>query len=66
MKKFYESPIVELTVFDVEDVITTSAIGGIDTTTTAGVDALIADIQNATTTAGGAVGAKAYNSSYNW
>ena len=26
MKKFYESPIVELTVFDVEDVITTSAV----------------------------------------
>ncbi len=25
MKKFYESPIVELTVFDVEDVITASA-----------------------------------------
>ena len=24
MKKFYESPIVEITVFDVEDVITTS------------------------------------------
>ena len=30
MKKFYESPIVEITVFDVEDVITTSV-------TTAGV-----------------------------
>lgn len=26
MKKFYETPMVELTVFDVEDVITTSAI----------------------------------------
>lgn len=24
MKKFYESPVVEITVFDVEDVITTS------------------------------------------
>lgn len=29
MKKIYESPIVEITVFDVEDVITTSAGGGV-------------------------------------
>ena len=28
MKKFYESPIVEITVFDVEDVITASVNGG--------------------------------------
>ena len=31
MKKIYESPIVEITVFDVEDVITTSVVR-IDTT----------------------------------
>ena len=31
MKKFYESPVVEITVFDVEDVITTS-VKNIDTT----------------------------------
>ena len=44
MKKFYENPVVEITVFDVEDVITTSVTGVIvDTTTT---DA-VAEIQTA-------------------
>ncbi len=66
MKKFYESPIVELTVFDVEDVITTSAITSIDTAADGtDVDALIADIQRKTYN-GNAVNAAAYNSSYNW
>ena len=50
MKKFYESPIVEFTVFDVEDVITTSAIdtlnpGNVD------LDALIDEINNSSTAA---------------
>ncbi|MBR5613975.1 MAG: hypothetical protein IKW64_01550 [Clostridia bacterium] len=66
MKKFYESPIVELTVFDVEDVITTSAITSIDTAATGtDVEALIADIQGKTYN-GGAVNAAAYNNSYSW
>ena len=45
MKKFYENPVVEITVFDVEDVITTSVTGVIivDTATT---DA-VAEIQTA-------------------
>lgn len=62
MKKIYESPIVEITVFDVEDVITTSA-------TTATVDTLdwTADDADAATHAA-KVGAKAvgYYSAYNW
>ena len=40
MKKIYESPIVEITVFDVEDVITTSAgTATIDTTSWTATDA---------------------------
>lgn len=64
MKKFYESPIVELTVFDAEDVITTSAIV-IDTAATgANLEALVSEIQTAAY--GNVEKVEAYNSSYNW
>lgn len=64
MKKFYESPIVELTVFDAEDVITTSAIV-IDTVATgANLEALVSEIQAAAYCNVEKV--EAYNSSYNW
>lgn len=64
MKKFYESPIVELTVFDAEDVITTSAIV-IDTAATgANLETLVSEIQKAAY--GNVEKVEAYNSSYNW
>lgn len=64
MKKFYESPIVELTVFDAEDVITTSAIV-IDTAATgANLETLVNEIQKAAY--GNVEKVEAYNSSYNW
>lgn len=64
MKKFYESPIVELTVFDAEDVITTSAVV-IDTAATgANLEALVSGIQTAAY--GNVEKVEAYNSSYNW
>lgn len=64
MKKFYESPIVELTVFDAEDVITTSAIV-IDTAATGvSLEALVSGIQTAAY--GNVEKVEAYNSSYNW
>lgn len=44
MKKFYENPVVEITVFDIEDVITASSIA-VDTTGDA--DAAVTEIQNA-------------------
>lgn len=44
MKKFYESPVVEITVFDVEDVITTS-VTNIDTTD-GNVAKYIEDVKN--------------------
>jgi hypothetical protein len=44
MKKFYESPVVEITVFDVEDVITTS-VKNIDTTD-GNVTQYIKDVKN--------------------
>ncbi len=62
MKKFYESPIVEITVFDVEDVITTSA-------TTATVDTLVwtaADADAATHATKVGADAVDYYSAYNW
>ncbi len=46
MKKFYESPIVELTVFDVEDVITASAVIYVNTLDPdANLDALTGEIE---------------------
>ncbi|MBR2453188.1 MAG: hypothetical protein IKB32_03985 [Clostridia bacterium] len=65
MKKFYESPIVELTVFDVEDVITAS---GIVNTITDGedVEALIQAINNNTYTGTVDAAEKYVAGSYNW
>ncbi len=64
MKKFYESPIVEFTVFDVEDVITTSAV---DTANLNAQDleALITEINNSSTAAAPIKAAK-YGSTYSW
>ena len=42
MKKFYESPVVEITVFDVEDVITASV--NTSTLETEAIDAYVAEI----------------------
>jgi ribosomal protein S11 len=47
MKKFYESPVVEITVFDVEDVITASANTNTLTMTDAELNTLVSDIQGA-------------------
>lgn len=64
MKKFYESPIVELTVFDVEDVITAS--GEIEVNTLeADVEALKATINGSTYANANEVKATTYGS-YNW
>lgn len=64
MKKFYESPIVELTVFDAEDVITTSAT--VIDTAAGGTDlgSLVAKIQTASY--GNVEKVEAYNSAYKW
>lgn len=65
MKKFYESPIVEITVFDVEDVITTSAGGTVETLEW---DAETVGQFNTSSEYAGAVGANAvghYNA-YTW
>lgn len=66
MKKFYESPVVELTGFSAEDVITTSA-GGVDPITVDEGNA--ADFVAALKTAGyenGAVIGSSESTSYNW
>ncbi|MBQ9757008.1 MAG: hypothetical protein IJW15_01145 [Clostridia bacterium] len=64
MKKFYESPIVELTVFDVEDVITASGV--VNTITdTEDVEALINAI-NAGTYSGAQIDRTATYGAYNW
>lgn len=63
MKKFYESPIVEFTVFDVEDVITTSAI---DTLTYQGLDALVNEINSSSTDTDHIKAAKYGNGTYEW
>ena len=68
MKKFYENPVVEITVFDVEDVITTSLTGlnGGSTLSEAAADELVqatedgAKIDNTTV-----IAARKY-SAYNW
>ena len=60
MKKFYNSPVVEITVFDVEDVITTSAIStqGMNT------EDFVAEVaKDANVTIDNTV---AWDSAYNW
>jgi hypothetical protein len=63
MKKFYESPVVEITVFDVEDVITASVdtTGMDDTALTAHIDTVVEVYE----TAGTAAEIKGF-SSYTW
>lgn len=65
MKKFYESPIVEITVFDVEDVITTSA-GGTGTVDT--LEWTKSDVEANTATYAGQLGVNkvGHYGSYNW
>ncbi len=65
MKKFYKNPVVEITVFDVEDVITVSVVG---TTLSDGAAAqLIEAIENdsAVIENTSVIAAKKY-SAYNW
>ena len=67
MKKFYETPMVEFTVFDVEDVITTS----VASIPTAGmseeqINTLFADIKDDAATAGTDFLGNYKSSSYNW
>lgn len=71
MKKFYESPVVELTGFSAEDVITTSAIKTYNTTTdgigNAGdFAAAVAAQYEGIAAEGVKVGNIADNGSYNW
>lgn len=62
MKKFYENPMVEITVFDVEDVITTSvAVTTVDTLNMSEED--LTELQTAV--AGTADSVVDYNS-YKW
>ena len=64
MKKFYESPMVEFTVFDVEDVITLSILPGATMgMSEAEVTELVQDIE---TTLGVTVANKGNFSTYNW
>lgn len=60
MKKFYNSPVVEITVFDVEDIITASAIStqGMNT------EDFVAEVaKDANVTIDNTV---AWDSAYNW
>lgn len=64
MKKFYEAPVVELTGFSVEDVITTSVVSEINTLevmTQEQVNAL-----NAAATYNGYDRTMQYNGAYQW
>ena len=62
MKKFYESPIVELTVFDVEDVITASAEIYVNTLDPdANLSSLTSEIANKEYAAYGTYTAGSYN-----
>jgi hypothetical protein len=64
MKKFYEIPVVEITVFDVEDVITASA-GTVSTNDVSDINAFIDTVEEQYTVAGTQATVGAY-SSYQW
>ncbi len=70
MKKFFEMPVVEITVFDVEDVITTSVVYSTDAEVAAEITALIDNINKAGTSGYNGTNiqsAARYDStSYNW
>ncbi|MBQ2931307.1 MAG: hypothetical protein IJE62_00470 [Clostridia bacterium] len=65
MKKFYKNPVVEITVFDVEDVITVSVVG--TTLSDVAAEQLIDAIENnnAVIENTSVIAAKKY-SAYNW
>lgn len=68
MKKFYENPVVEITVFDVEDVITTSLTGlnGGSTLSDAAADELVQAIEDGAKIDNTTVIAARKYSAYNW
>ena len=68
MKKFYENPVVEITVFDVEDVITTSLTGlnGGSTLSEAAADELVQAIEDGAKIDNTTVIAARKYSAYNW
>lgn len=62
MKKFYEQPVVEITVFDEESIMTASTVETARLTDEQ-LAAMVDDINNKT---GVTVQAKAYSNSYGW
>ena len=64
MKKFYESPVVEITVFDVEDVITAS-VQSTNAMNTDQLDALVSDIEGTYTNTDATVSVSNFGS-YTW
>lgn len=68
MKKFYENPVVEITVFDVEDVITTSLTGlnGGSTLNEAAANELVKAIEDGAKIDNTTVIAARKYSAYNW
>ena len=63
MKKFYEQPVVEITVFDEESIMTASTVETARLTDEQ-LAAMVDDINNNKT--GVTVQAKAYSNSYGW
>lgn len=62
MKKFYEQPVVEITVFDEESIMTASTVETARLTDKQ-LQAMVDDINNKN---GVTVQAKAYSSTYGW
>lgn len=62
MKKFYEQPVVEITVFDEESIMTASTVETARLTDEQ-LEAMVEDINNKP---GVTVQAKAYRSTYGW
>lgn len=62
MKKFYEQPVVEITVFDEESIMTASTVETARLTDEQ-LEAMVEDINNKN---GVTVQAKAYSSTYGW
>ena len=64
MKKFYENPVVEITVFDVEDVITVSVVG--TTLAPGAAEQLIDAIESGAVIENTSIIAAKKYSAYNW
>ena len=62
MKKFYEQPVVEITVFDEESIMTASTVETARLTDEQ-LEAMVEDINNKN---GVTVQAKAYSNTYGW